>query len=207
VYRRLLLLAVPAALAGCQDAADSLGPAADTPMQPVELAAGAGVGALSTPRIAFTSMRSGGGDIYWTNPSGAPLTRLTKSSDYERAPAWSWDNKRIALVRPRKDASDAVHDDIYIINADGTGGHWALGCGAANESPPGVAISGAAVRSPRGRRYRFDLAPVSTSDCFPLTTSIPLMIARMFPSGSLNQAFLTGPLMCTSPLRVVSGRS
>jgi TolB protein len=119
VYRRLLLLAVPAALAGCQDAGDSLGPAAADAVQPVELAA------LSTPRLAFTSARSGGGDIYLTDASGAPATRLTTSSAYERAPAWSWDNKRIALVRPRKDNSDVLHDDIYIINADGTGGHWA----------------------------------------------------------------------------------
>ncbi len=119
VYRRLLLLAVPAALAGCQDPGDSLGPGADEAVQPVELAA------LSTPRLAFTSARSGGGDIYLTDASGAPATRLTTSSAYERAPAWSWDNKRIALVRPRKDNSDVLHDDIYIINADGTGGHWA----------------------------------------------------------------------------------
>ena len=34
-----------------------------------------------------------------------------------------------------------------------------------------------------------------------------IMIARMFPSWSLNQAFLTGPLTCTSPWRVVSGKS
>jgi TolB protein len=42
----------------------------------------------------------------------------------ESEPAWSWDNKRIALVRPRKDASNVTHNDIYIINADGTNGHW-----------------------------------------------------------------------------------
>jgi len=64
VYRRLLLLAVPTALAGCQDAGDSLGPAADPAGPPVELTA------LSTPRIAFTSARSGGGDIYLTDPTG-----------------------------------------------------------------------------------------------------------------------------------------
>jgi WD40 repeat protein len=117
VYRRLLLLAVPAALAGCQDAGDSLGPAADPAVPPVELAA------LSTPRIAFTSARSGGGDIYLTDPTGTqPATRLTTSSAYERAPAWSWDNKRMALVRPRKDNSDVLHDDIYVINATAPGG-------------------------------------------------------------------------------------
>ena len=124
VYRRVLLLAVPAALAGCQDAGDSLGPSSDTGVEPVALAV-AGSAAFSTPRIAFTSYGSGAGDIYWTNSSGAAPTRLTTSSALEQAPAWSWDNKRIALVRPRKDNSDVLHQDIYIINADGTAGHWA----------------------------------------------------------------------------------
>ena len=77
VYRRLLLLAVPAALAGCQDAGDSLGPA-DPAVPPVELVA------LSTPRIAFTSARSGGGDIYLTDPTGTQPARAVGTARRRR---------------------------------------------------------------------------------------------------------------------------
>jgi TolB protein len=130
----MLLLAVPAALAGCQNNADPLGPGAaagDTPVSSVALdtagvaTAPGAVAALTSPRIMFTSLRSGGGDIYRMDPSGNGTTRMTTSSDYEYAPAWSWDNKRIALVRPRKDNSDVLHADVWIMNADGTQGHWA----------------------------------------------------------------------------------
>jgi Tol biopolymer transport system component len=136
VYRRLLLLAVPAALAGCQNTNDPLGPGAaagadDTPVSSIELDTGAvapasgSLAALTAPRIMFTSYRSGAGDIYRMDPAGNQVARITTSSDYEAAPAWSWDNKRIALVRPRKDNSDVLQSDIYIMNADGTQGHWA----------------------------------------------------------------------------------
>jgi Tol biopolymer transport system component len=136
VYRRMLLLAVPAALAGCQGAGDSVAPDApaaadDISVRSAEIAPGevapasGSLAALTTPRIAFTSFRSGNGDIYRMDPSGNQVSRVTTSSAYERASAWSWDNKRIALVRLRKDNSDILRDDIFIMNADGTQGHWA----------------------------------------------------------------------------------
>jgi len=81
--------------------------------------------AITSPRIAFASYRNGNTDIYTMDPQGYNIKRLTTSSAYEVSPAWSWDNKRIALVRPRKDASNITHYDIYLVNADGTNGHWA----------------------------------------------------------------------------------
>jgi len=81
---------------------------------------------LSTPRIAFGSYRNGNQDIYLMDPQGYNVKRLTTASAYEVSPAWSWNNKRIALIRPRKDASNVTHSDIYLINADGTNGHWVL---------------------------------------------------------------------------------
>ena len=39
-------------------------------------------------------------------------------------PAWSYDNKRIAVMRKRADIGNVIHDDIWVMNADGSNGHW-----------------------------------------------------------------------------------
>jgi len=80
---------------------------------------------LTSPRILFMSMRTGGGDVYRMAPDGTGVTRLTSFSGPEYVPAWSRDNARIAMVRNRLDASNVVHSDIFIMNADGTNKHWA----------------------------------------------------------------------------------
>jgi TolB protein len=127
-YHRLLALAVLATLASCDGGDTPLSPA-DAPTGPEGNAIGAeapaeALAALASPRIAFASNLTGGGDIYLMDSYGKQLTRLTTFSGYETKPAWSWDNTRIAMVRPRKDASNVTHTDIYIIKADGTNGHW-----------------------------------------------------------------------------------
>jgi Tol biopolymer transport system component len=122
---RLLFLAVPLALAACDGAESPLAPV-DAPAAPaVEPPVSALLTATADQRIVFQSYRSGNGDIYKMDTKGSHLVRLTGTSDEDRVPAWSYDNTRIALVRPRLDASNVSHDDIYVINADGTGGHWA----------------------------------------------------------------------------------
>jgi Tol biopolymer transport system component len=125
-------LVVLLSLAACDNASDPLSPPDDGAAGVVEPAAAdaapaADVTTLSgtTQRIAFASSRSGGGDIYKMDPQGYSVARLTTSGSLETQPAWSKDNKRVALVRPRKDASNVSHYDIYVINADGTNGHWA----------------------------------------------------------------------------------
>jgi Tol biopolymer transport system component len=126
-----LLLFLALALGACGDSDSPLAPggADEAPMTadeaPLASAPEALVATLSTQRIAFASYRNGNQDIYLMDPQGYNVKRLTTASAYEVSPAWSWDNKRIALVRPRKDASNVTHDDIYLINADGTNGHWA----------------------------------------------------------------------------------
>ena len=128
----LLALTVSLALAACDSAGDTLAPPDDGTAGAVE-SAGAGAAAQlnditaagTLQRIAFTSYRSGGGDIYKMDPQGSSLARLTTFGSPDVGAVWSHDNKRVAMVRPRKDASNVVHDDIYLMNADGTQGHWA----------------------------------------------------------------------------------
>jgi Tol biopolymer transport system component len=121
----LLLLAGAAACAGDQDpmapdaGAVTASPVTESPAAPELLTAGTG------PRILFSSARSGGLDIYRMAPDGTGVVRLTSFSGPEVSPAWSWDNNRIALVRDRLYGSSAIHHDIYLMNADGTGKKWA----------------------------------------------------------------------------------
>lgn len=125
----LFALGVAAMLGACDGSDSPLSPGdtEDPVASAPELAPPAdnAVSALASPRIAFVSYRNGNGDIYLMDPQGYNVKRLTTASANENFPAWSWDNKRIALVRPRKDASNVTHSDIYLINADGTNGHWA----------------------------------------------------------------------------------
>jgi Tol biopolymer transport system component len=120
------------ALGGCGSGDDALAPAEDdVAAAPVETTAAAPVdttaAALVTgQRIVFTSTRNGGYDIYKMAPSGQSLVRLTSSKDWEFSPAWSRGNGRVALTRERRSGVNPVRYDIYITNADGSNGHWAM---------------------------------------------------------------------------------
>jgi hypothetical protein len=52
--------------------------------------------------------------ITWRSPRGSDRKSIGWNG------AWSWDNKRIAFSRFRPDASNVLHSDIYLLNADGT---------------------------------------------------------------------------------------
>jgi Tol biopolymer transport system component len=129
VYRRMLALAVPAALAACQGAGDSLAPdAAGDPSAPAAAPATAEavpssglLGALVSDRIVFADLMANYGADLWTmGPLGGTLTHLTTFTGRESDPSWSPDHKRIAFTRVRNNYSD-----IYLMNADGTNKHWA----------------------------------------------------------------------------------
>jgi len=131
---RLFTIAALVALASCDGGESPLSPAGDPAVPESEDAAAPAaelvgdpdqtLAALTGQRIAFSSNRTGTRDIYLMDPQGTQLKRITTAAAVESEPAWSWDNKRIALVRQRKDASNVTHSDIYIINPDGTNGHW-----------------------------------------------------------------------------------
>ena len=72
----------------------------------------------------FTSYRTGRSDVYTMDPSGANVRHLTTSPNHDGEPAWSWDHKQIAFIRGRWNGTPYPFD-VYIINGDGTNGHWA----------------------------------------------------------------------------------
>jgi TolB protein len=128
---RTAVLALTLAVAACDSAESPLSPDAAEPLPPESVGAEsvpampelltAGTG----PRILFSSARTGGTDLYRMAPDGSGVVRVTTFAGPDQFPAWSWDNNRIAFMRNRLDASNAVHQDIYLMNADGTGKRWA----------------------------------------------------------------------------------
>ena len=75
-------------------------------------------------RIAFQSDRDGNDEVYVMNADGTGVTRLTNNLAEDRSPVWSPDGTRIAFTSER-DRTDEIYrdrsDEIYVINADGTG--------------------------------------------------------------------------------------
>lgn len=129
----LLGFAVPLALGACGGDDSPLAPTDPSPtpdeqtLAPAEqtdapdlLLAGTG------QRILFSSARTGAGyDIFRMDPQGYNVVRMTSFGYYGSEPAWSADNKRIAMIRPRRDGANVEHSDIFLMNADGTNKHWA----------------------------------------------------------------------------------
>ena len=73
-------------------------------------------------RIAFMSTRSGDGEIYLINPDGKRVRRLTKDPEYDSAPAWSPDGKKITFTsfRDLHRPGGVILAELYVMNADGT---------------------------------------------------------------------------------------
>lgn len=134
IYRRILVLAVPAAIAGCGDAGDAFAPEAADPagdlpppaaeaatLDPPETVSPDGsIAALSTNRIVFSSLVANGSDIWTMGPLGGGGTRLTSFAGTETHPVWSPDHRQIAFERVRNGLVD-----IFLMDADGTHKHWA----------------------------------------------------------------------------------
>ena len=66
-------------------------------------------------KIAFSSTRSGHGDIYAINKDGTGLTRITATRYTEFGPAWSPDGTRIAFMR-KPDPEGGI-TKIYVMKA------------------------------------------------------------------------------------------
>lgn len=113
---------------GACDGADSpLAPDAGEPPAPETGSAGPELLITGTaPRILFTSVGTGGYDLFKMDPQGNNVAHVTSfTGTDEMKGAWSADNKRIAMIRTRYDASKVPHTDIFLMNADGTGKRWA----------------------------------------------------------------------------------
>jgi TolB protein len=92
--------------------------------------AGSAAGAIPAPavippaRILFTSYRFGHQNLYTMDPAGANVFALSTGNTYNTEPAWSWDHKQIAVIRNRWTGT-FYSFDVYVMNYDGTNGHWA----------------------------------------------------------------------------------
>jgi len=139
----LLGTALLALAAACDSASSPQAPEDDPVGGPVPEAA---VTAGPLPgKIAFTASDGVQNDIYVMNADGSNLTRLTSTPEREFEPAWSWDNSKIAFLRPRTDASAQVHPDVFVVDANGANGHWA------SSTPSGLNLR-APAWSPDGSR-------------------------------------------------------
>ena len=103
---RLLVFALSLVLGACDGADNPLAPtgepAADPTTAPSEAMASGDALALTTgQRILFLSYKYGAPEIFKLDPQGNNRVHLT-SADYESTAAWSWDNKKIALVRQKQ---------------------------------------------------------------------------------------------------------
>ena len=127
-FRRFRPLSLAAAsvlsFAACNGGDSPLAPQDAAPV--VEAVAPADAALITAQRIAFLSPRNGALSVFKMDPAGNNVVRLTKTADPVYQPAWSYDNKRIAMVRTRWDGN-VSHDDIWLVNADGTNGHWLRG--------------------------------------------------------------------------------
>ena len=133
VYRRILVLAVPVALAGCQNGDNALAPDATDATTEVsapvaEAPAVENLLATDLSRIAFvTYVAPGGADIWSMGPAGGSLTHMTSFTGAEIRPVWSPDHKHIAFGRGRNG-----WQDVYMMNTDGSYKHWARTIASAN---------------------------------------------------------------------------
>jgi Lysyl oxidase/WD40-like Beta Propeller Repeat len=92
-------------------------------------------------RVAFTSARDGGYDIYVADGSTGSVTRVTTSPGADRDPAWSPDGRRLAWTR-----SGGRGADVWMAQSDG-GRARLLAGGVGDQSDP--------TWSPDGRRVAF----------------------------------------------------
>src|SRR5215212_7714360 len=70
-------------------------------------------------KIVFVSDRDGDNDIYTISPTGDNLKRLTNNSKNDRFPAWSPDGRKIVYSSGLR--GTAYNEDIFVMNADGSG--------------------------------------------------------------------------------------
>ena len=74
-------------------------------------------------KIAFMSTRNAGnGEIFLMNPDGKRVRQLTRHLQYDSAPAWSPDGKKItfASFRDLHKPKGIIFAEIYVMNPDGT---------------------------------------------------------------------------------------
>ena len=86
--------------------------------------------------VVFDASTASNTDLYKVRMDGTHLTRLTHDDDYQWAPSWSPNGKKIIY------SSDAAQSPIWVMKADGSGAHQLIaGPGEyARYSPDGTMI-------------------------------------------------------------------
>ena len=128
---QVLAVAAALAFAACDGSQSPLAPADEalaptTEAAPSEAVASDNLTLITSQRIAFTSLRNGTSapDVYKMDPEGLHVLRLTSLGEIDAGTAWSYDNKHIVLPRRRLGPSNGYMRDLYVIDADGSNGHW-----------------------------------------------------------------------------------
>lgn len=125
MLRSVLGLAVVSVFQAC-DGGGTFDPAGESTSEPqsapsVSAPAESFAALTTSQRLAFTES---GPSVYTMDLQGSQRVALFTHLPGARSPAWSWDNTKLAMVSAR--ASNGVtHDDIVVMNADGTNDHWA----------------------------------------------------------------------------------
>ena len=73
--------------------------------------------AATNGRIAYSSSRSGNGELYSSNVDGSAELRLTWTGAWEQSPSWSPDGTKIAYSRS---SAGGGRWRIWVMNADGS---------------------------------------------------------------------------------------
>ena len=102
--------------------------------------------------LAFVSSLQGNPEIYVISDFRSDYQRLTDNTHSDFAPAWSPDGTRLAFVSDR----DLGQDDIFLMNADGTGVSPLPGSGGLRNYGPAW--------SPDGSRIAFHSGPIIRPD-------------------------------------------
>jgi Tol biopolymer transport system component len=128
--RSLPVLAAAVAFAACGAGDGPLDPTTEsTTAAATETAAATPVPSdnltITSQTIAWISYRTGWTELFKMDPLGIQSTELTALKTTLQGVSWSWDNKRLATIRYRGIDAFHGHNDIWIINADGSNGHWA----------------------------------------------------------------------------------
>jgi hypothetical protein len=92
-------------------------------------------------KIAFSRYDGNDTEIYVMNANGAGVTRLTDNAVIDSDPSFSPDGTKIAFASNR----DANTMDIYVMNADGTGGVTRLTNHTANDYEPAWSPEGSTI--------------------------------------------------------------
>jgi Tol biopolymer transport system component len=118
-------------------------------------------------KLAFMSDRAGNFEIYLVNADGSEERRLTRAPEFDGVSSWSPDGSKIAFVRSvRNRFGLPVREEVWVMNADGSG-QQALGRGGgAAWSPDGRKI---AFRSERTGKAELFLVSVDGSGLVNLT--------------------------------------